>query len=97
MVNRQPRTQNSELNFAVDSLRDEIRVLRDVLDEIREALQWQNNNAADFPWLMSNRPQAQSLETALNPPEGPTQPVDDVLPLDSASLPAAPSKQSTMF
>jgi hypothetical protein len=30
-------------------------VLREVLDEIREALEWQNNNAADFPTLAGNR------------------------------------------
>ncbi len=97
MFNRQPRSHKSDLIFAVDSLRDEIRVLRDVLDEIREAIQWQNNNAADLPWLMSHRPQAESLNTAPNPLAGSLLPDNDVSPLDGASLPATPSKQSNLF
>ena len=33
----------------IASLRDEIRLLREVLDEIRGELFWANNNAADLP------------------------------------------------
>ena len=33
----------------LDSLRDEVRLLRQVLDEIREELSWANNNAPDLP------------------------------------------------
>lgn len=33
----------------IATLGDEIRLLRQVLDEIREELSWANNNAHDFP------------------------------------------------
>ncbi len=36
-----------ELAITVEQLRDEVRVLRKVLDEMREAVQWWNQNAAD--------------------------------------------------
>ena len=36
-----------ELALTVEELRDEVRVLRQVLDEMREAVQWWNQNAAD--------------------------------------------------
>lgn len=37
-----------ELALTVEELRDEVRVLRQVLDEMREAAQWWNQNAADL-------------------------------------------------
>ena len=40
---------NDDLQHAVDSLRDEVRLLRQVLDEMREELSWANNNAQDLP------------------------------------------------
>lgn len=52
---RHTATEQSDLVNAVDALRDEVRVLRQVLDEIREALQWQNNNAEDFPAIIEER------------------------------------------
>ena len=33
----------------IAALGEEIRILRQVLDEIREELSWANNNAQDFP------------------------------------------------
>jgi hypothetical protein len=33
----------------IASLRDEIRLLREVLDEVLEELSWANNNAVDLP------------------------------------------------
>lgn len=51
MISLHDRRDKSDLEISVDSLRDEVRVLREVLDEIREALEWKNNNAADFPSL----------------------------------------------
>ena len=41
--------RNDDLHDAVDSLRDEVRLLRQVLDEVREELSWANNNAQDIP------------------------------------------------
>ena len=66
MIRHTP-TEQSDLVHAVDSLRDEVRVLRQVLDEIREALQWQNNNAADFPALIEKRLADCSLAEATLP------------------------------
>ncbi len=66
MIRHTP-TEQSELAAAVDALRDEVRVLRQVLDEIREALQWQNNNAEDFPQLLADRPGANPLADATLP------------------------------
>jgi hypothetical protein len=78
MISRQDRPEQSELEISVDSLRDEVRVLREVLDEIREALQWQNNNAADFPSLAANRPHFWSLaEATLFPTSSPTDVEED--------------------
>ena len=37
------------------SLRQEIRVLRDAVDELTEAVRWQNNNAEDYPALTEDR------------------------------------------
>lgn len=65
---RHAATEQSDLVNAVDALRDEVRVLRQVLDEIREALQWQNNNAEDFPQLLAHRPSANPLADATLPP-----------------------------
>lgn len=65
---RSTATQQPDLVHAVDSLRDEVRVLRQVLDEIREALQWQNNNAEDYPALVENRGMPHSLANATLPP-----------------------------
>ena len=63
MISRHDRREKSELATSVDSLRDEVRVLREVLDEIREAIQWQNNNSADFPSLAdASLPVAQSFD-----------------------------------
>ena len=84
MISRRDRRDKSDLELSVDSLRDEVRVLREVLDEIREALQWRNHNAADLP----------SLAEASFP--APSRTSDDVttdLP-DDASLPA---KQRSFF
>lgn len=66
MIRHTP-TEQSDLVHAVDSLRDEVRVLRQVLDEIREALQWQNNNAEDFPALIEHRRATCSLAEASLP------------------------------
>lgn len=68
MINRQDRTEQSELALSVVILRDEVRVLRDVLDEIREALQWQNRNAEDFPALIENRQEFWQAAGATLPP-----------------------------
>ncbi len=37
------------LSDAIIGLRDEIKILRQVLDEVREELSWANNNAHDLP------------------------------------------------
>ena len=39
---------NDDLEHAVDSLRDEVRLLRQVLDEMRDELSWANNNVHDL-------------------------------------------------
>ena len=94
MISRRDRRDKSDLEISVDSLRDEVRVLREVLDEIREALQWQNNNAVDFPSLLANRLPALSLAEASFP--APSSTSDDSatdLP-DDVSLPA---KQRTFL
>lgn len=36
------------LSDAIIGLRDEIKILRQVLDEVREELSWANNNAPDL-------------------------------------------------
>lgn len=85
------RQEKSELTLAVDSLREEVRVLRDVLDEIREALQWQNNNAQDFPALTANRQAAASLADATLPSPPPPVEINPVQaqPPYSADSPSA--------
>ncbi len=67
MISRRDRRSKSDLVTSIESLRDEVRVLREVLDEIRDSLQWQNRNAADFPSLLANRPAALSLAEASFP------------------------------
>lgn len=39
----------SEIVQAIVSLREELQVTREVLDEIREELAWANHNAGDLP------------------------------------------------
>lgn len=39
---------DSPLSSEIAALRDELRALRQVLDEIREELSWANNNALDL-------------------------------------------------
>lgn len=66
MSSRQTPHHEPVLSDSVDALRDEVRVLRQVLDETREALQWQNNNAAEFPALIEYREQTwQALHATL--------------------------------
>lgn len=48
-------SKQSELGDSVDALREEVQVLRQVLDELRDTLEWQKNNAADFSELAQNR------------------------------------------
>jgi hypothetical protein len=43
------------------SLRQEIRVLRDAVDELAEAVRWQNNNAEDYPAIAASRSQLWTL------------------------------------
>lgn len=67
MTSQHDRSEPSELASVVDALRDEVRVLRQVLDETREALQWQNNNAAEFPALIEKREQTwQAIHATLS-------------------------------
>jgi hypothetical protein len=54
MISRKTRPEKSDLVDAVKELRDEVSVLRNVLDELVTAVQWQNNNAADYPFLVSD-------------------------------------------
>ena len=42
-------TEKPLMSDDIASLRDEIRLLREVLDEFSEKLSWANNNAHDFP------------------------------------------------
>ncbi len=46
---RQHVSEVTELRDAVESLTDEVKLLRQVLDEVREELSWANNNAQDLP------------------------------------------------
>lgn len=94
MISRRDRREQSELEISVDSLRDEVRVLREVLDEIREALQWQNNNAADFPSLVACRPPLPSLAEASFP--SPSPPCKES-PTDLSDTTALPAKQQSFF
>jgi hypothetical protein len=55
MINRKTLREKSDLVDAVKELRDEISVLRHVLDELVTAVQWQNNNAADYPFFVCDR------------------------------------------
>ena len=84
MISRQDRRPQTELKASVDLLRDEVRVLRDVLDEIRDALQWQNKNAMDIPALSEHRSATCSLGEATLPlpPDGG---VTSEAPVDVAS------------
>jgi len=94
MISRHDRRNKSERATSVDSLRDEVRVLREVLDEIRDALEWQNNNAADFPSLVACRPPLPSLaEASFRTPSPPNEESPTDLP-DTAALPA---KQQSFF
>ena len=50
MSRSQGRAIDEALSSAdIASLRDEIRLLREVLDEVRGELSWANNNAHDLP------------------------------------------------
>lgn len=48
MPNQHQPQPTSDLTVAVDALSVEVRVLREVLDEISDALEWRNKNAAEF-------------------------------------------------
>jgi hypothetical protein len=54
MVNR-TQQEESDLTVAARELRDELCAMREVLAELAEALQWQNNNAEDYPDLLRGR------------------------------------------
>jgi hypothetical protein len=94
MISRQHRSKHSDLVTAIDALRDEVRVLRDVMDEIRDALQWQNINAGDFPPLVENRGTTCSLSNAtLPPPPAPAEPQHAIARTEHS----ASAKQQKLF
>jgi hypothetical protein len=62
-----------------------VRVLRDVLDEVRDMLQWCSKNIADFPACLFAMSEVGSLAKAALPPLASTE--------DSNSPPAVPSLQ----
>lgn len=96
----QHRSEESELRLAVDSLHEEVQVLRQVLDELREVFQWQNNNAADFPALIENREQFWQAACAklpdwtagLQPPSQPSEIPDNTEPTPDTPL-TLPSRE----
>ncbi len=49
---------------ALDRLRDELKVLRDVLDEIRSEFEWANRNRSDSLVEMACRITSMSLDAA---------------------------------
>ena len=58
-----PRPPESELADAVQMLAEELKVLRLVVDELREELQWANQNYHDDRlWLAGPRIQSCSLD-----------------------------------
>jgi hypothetical protein len=48
MRNQHQPQPTAELCASIDALSAEVRVLRDVLDEVRDALQWRNKNVAEL-------------------------------------------------
>ncbi len=76
----------ADLSASVDALRDEVRVLRDVLDEVRDAIQWCSKNVADFPAWRPRSSEGVSLDDAVLPPLAPTA--------DSSPQPAGPPADS---
>ena len=61
--NRTQPSPESELADAVQMLAEELKVLRLVVDELREELQWANQNYHDdSPWLAGPRIQSCSLD-----------------------------------
>ncbi|HMP04728.1 MAG TPA: hypothetical protein PJ982_00120 [Lacipirellulaceae bacterium] len=94
MISRERRSKRADLATAIDALREEVRVLRDVLDELRDALQWQNNNAREFPALVENRGTTCSLANAtLPPPPASAEPQQALPPAEHT----AQTKQRDLF
>jgi hypothetical protein len=90
----------TELRDAVTELCHEVRYLAETLDQIREALQWQNNNAADYPHLIHDRENFWQAVHATLPPwtshlaSAPHEPLtnsQDELPINS------PGRQHLLF
>ena len=66
------------LSDAIIGLRDEVKILRQVLDEVREELSWANNNARDLP---SEASATNTIHRITSMPRDPTVrdcPIDDV-------------------
>lgn len=85
----------SPLVEAVRELRDEIRVMREVLSELVEAAKWQNNNAEDYPalapdrstlWTLADYKLPKLLEELNGGPPAPMPDIKDVSPRSQRDL-----------
>ncbi len=65
-------TPTDLLSASIDALSAEVRVLRDVLDEIRDALQWRNKNRTESPATAASPELAAALLPALPIDHAPT-------------------------
>lgn len=48
-------SEQDALREELEDLRQEIHVLRSAVDDLTEALRWQNNNAEEYPDLVTDR------------------------------------------
>lgn len=97
MISRHNRREKSELTISVDSLRDEVCVLRQVLDEIRDALEWRNKNAADFPALAEHPNVAWSLAKVSLPVAEPNDDPSESKATTSVVPSECPTTQRDLF
>ena len=99
-TNSKTTTPESELLSAVRMLAEEVAVLRNAVDELREELQWSNHNhRGESHWLTGRRIQSCSLDPAS--PDFAVNTVDkdtiDKLRAELTPTQPGPRKQGELF
>lgn len=95
MISRRTSREEEPLVEAVRELREELRVMRDVVSELVEALQWQINNADDYPTLVHGRWALWSLAEARLPRL--IENINFGPPIPSSQEPINPRSQRELF
>ena len=89
-----PETSNTELVQAITELRDEVRVLRDALDEMRVLFEWAVRNDKLAPVSLERSKEASLIHSDDSAGNSPASPVQASVESSSRQLGSSPLRRS---